>query len=128
MEPKDLRYHEEHEWIRVEDRRATLGISHFAQDSLGDIVFIDLPKPGTVVAAGQQIGEVESTKTTSSIYSPVSGTIVTVNSDLKDHPEVVNSDPYGRGWMVVIELSDPSQGDKLMTAAQYEAFLATKKS
>jgi glycine cleavage system H protein len=127
MEPTNLRYHEEHEWIRVEGQQATLGISDFAQDALGDIVFIELPKPGTVVTAGQQIGEVESTKTTSSIYTPVSGTIVKVNPDLKDHPEVVNSDPYGKGWMAVIDLSDPKQVDGLMTAAQYETFLASHK-
>ncbi|MBI5410974.1 MAG: glycine cleavage system protein GcvH [Nitrospirae bacterium] len=127
MEPTNLRYHEEHEWIKVEGARATLGISHFAQDALGDIVFIDLPKPGAVVTAGQQIGEVESTKTTSSIYTPISGTIVKINPDLKDHPEVVNADPYGKGWMTVIELSDPKQVEVLMTAAQYEAFLTSKK-
>ncbi len=127
MEPTNLRYHEEHEWVKVEGKQATLGISNFAQDALGDIVFIELPKPGTAVAAGQQIGEVESTKTTSSIYTPVSGTIVKINADLKDHPEVVNSDPYGKGWMAVIELSDPKQVDGLMTAAQYDAFLASKK-
>lgn len=127
MEPNDLRYHEEHEWIRVQGKQATLGISNFAQDALGDIVFIDLPKPGTAVTAGQQIGEVESTKTTSSIYTPVSGTIAKINGDLKDHPEAVNADPYGKGWMTVIELSDPAQADKLMTAAQYETFLASQK-
>ena len=126
MEPTDLRYHEEHEWIRIDGKQATMGISNFAQDALGDIVFIDMPKVGTSVAAGQQIGEVESTKTTSSIYTPVTGKIVNVNTDLKDHPEVVNADPYGKGWMVVIELSDPGQVNGLMTAAQYEEFL--KKS
>jgi glycine cleavage system H protein len=126
MEPTDLRYHEEHEWIRIDGKQATMGISNFAQDALGDIVFIDMPKVGTTVAAGQQIGEVESTKTTSSIYTPVTGKIVNVNTDLKDHPEVVNADPYGKGWMVVIELSDPGQVNGLMTAAQYEEFL--KKS
>jgi glycine cleavage system H protein len=127
MYPKDLKYHKEHEWIRMDGRQATLGISHFAQDALGDIVFLDLPKVGTAVTADQQIGEVESTKTTSSIYTPVSGKIVKINADLKDHPEVVNSDPYGRGWIAVIELSDARQADGLMTAAQYEAFLATQK-
>ncbi len=123
MEPTDLRYHEEHEWIRLDGKQATLGISNFAQDALGDIVFIDMPKIGATVSAGQQIGEVESTKTTSSIYRPVSGKIVKVNGDLKDHPEVVNADPYGKGWLAVIELSDPGQVNSLMTAAQYEAFL-----
>jgi glycine cleavage system H protein len=123
MEPTDLRYHEEHEWIRLDGKQATLGISNFAQDALGDIVFIDMPKVGSVVAAGEQIGEVESTKTTSSIYTPVSGKIVKINGDLKDHPEVVNADPYGKGWLAVIELSDPGQVNGLMTAAQYESFL-----
>ena len=127
MYPKELKYHSEHEWIRVEGRQATLGISHFAQDALGDIVFLDLPKVGAAVTANQQIGEVESTKTTSSIYTPVSGKIVKINTDLKDHPEVVNSDPYGKGWVAVIELSDPKQVDGLMTAAQYETFLTSQK-
>ena len=127
MIPKDLRYHQEHEWVRVSGTQATIGISHFAQDALGDIVFIDMPKVGAVVKAGQQIGEVESTKTTSTIYTPVSGTIAKINVDLKDHPEVVNSDPYGKGWMVVIDLSSVSEVEKLMTAEQYEAFLSTQK-
>ena len=127
MNPTNLRYHEEHEWIRVEGKQATLGISHFAQDALGDIVFIDMPKPGTKVTAGQQLGEIESTKTTSALYTPVSGTIVKVNADLKDHPEVLNTDPYGNGWIAVIELSDPAQVEKLMTASQYEKFLASQK-
>jgi glycine cleavage system H protein len=127
MIPKDLRYHQEHEWVRVSGTQATVGISHFAQAALGDIVFIDMPKPGAVVKTGQQIGEVESTKTTSTIYTPVSGTITKVNADLKDHPEVVNSDPYGKGWMVMVDLSNSSEVEKLMTAAQYEAFLSTQK-
>jgi glycine cleavage system H protein len=127
MIPTELRYHQEHEWVRVNGTQATIGISHFAQDALGDIVFIDLPKVGASVKAGQQIGEVESTKTTSTIYTPVSGSIAKVNVDLKDHPEVVNSDPYVKGWMVVIDLSSESEVDKLMTAAQYEAFLAGQK-
>jgi len=127
MIAKDLRYHQEHEWVRVSGTQATVGISHFAQDALGDIVFIDMPKPGAVVKAGQQIGEVESTKTTSTIYTPVSGTIVNVNLDLKDHPEVVNSDPYGKGWMVVIDLSNTSEVGQLMNAEQYETFLAGQK-
>ena len=127
MVPTDVRYHKEHEWIRTEGNRARLGISHFAQDALGDIVFIELPKAGTKVSAGQQIGEVESTKTTSSIYSPVSGTVVEINGALKDHPETVNADPYGKGWMVVLELSAPSEVDALMSAAQYEAYLNSQK-
>ncbi len=127
MIPSNLRYHQEHEWVRLEGKQATIGISHFAQDALGDIVFIDLPKAGTQISAGQQIGEIESTKTTSTIYTPVSGTIAKVNTDLKDHPEVVNSDPYGKGWMAVIDVGNSEEVEKLMTAAQYEAFLTSQK-
>ena len=127
MIPADLRYHSEHEWVRLNGHQATVGISHFAQDALGDIVFLDLPKVGASVKTGQQIGEVESTKTTSTIYTPVSGTIVQINADLKDHPEVVNADPYGKGWIIVIDLADPHEVDQLMTAAQYETFLASQK-
>ncbi|MCS6294386.1 MAG: glycine cleavage system protein GcvH [Nitrospira sp.] len=127
MIPSDLRYHKEHEWVRLNGKQATVGISDFAQDALGDIVFLDMPKVGAVVTAGQQIGEVESTKTTSTIYVPVSGTVSKINTDLKDHPEVVNSDPYGKGWIAVIDLSNPGEVDQLMTAAQYEAFLASQK-
>ena len=124
MIPADLRYHQEHEWVRVNGTQATTGISHFAQDALGDIVFIDLPKVGISVTA---VCGISSTKTTSSIYTPVSGTIMKINTDLKDHPEVVNSDPYGKGWMAVIELSNPGEVDKLMTAAQYDTFLKNQK-
>ncbi len=127
MIPSNLRYHQEHEWVRAEGQQATIGISHFAQDALGDIVFIDLPKVGAKVTAGQQIGEVESTKTTSTIYTPVSGTIAKINADLKDHPEAVNSDPYGKGWMAVIDLTIPAEVETLMTAAQYEEFLSKQK-
>ena len=127
MIPSDVRYHQEHEWVRLNGKQATIGIIHFAQDALGDIVFLDLPKIGTVVKAGGQIGEVESTKTTSTIYSPVSGTVANINADLKDHPEIVNADPYGKGWIAVIEVTTPAEVDQLMTAAQYEAFLASQK-
>ena len=127
MIPSNLRYHKEHEWVRVEGSQATIGISHFAQDALGDIVFINLPKVGVKVSAGQQIGEVESTKTTSTIYTPVSGTIAKVNTDLKDHPEVVNSDPYGKGWMAVVDLSAAAEVEELLSAAQYEDFLSQQK-
>lgn len=128
MIPSDLRFHKEHEWVRLDGTQATVGISDFAQDALGDIVFVDLPKVGTSVKTGQQIGEVESTKTTSTIYTPVSGTVRQINADLKDHPEVVNSDPYGKGWLAVIELTDSGEVNQLMTAAQYDAFLASQKN
>ena len=127
MEPQDLRYHKEHEWIRVEGNQATLGISHFAQDALGDVVFIDLPKLGASLSAEAELGEVESTKATSTIYSPVTGTVMKINEELQDHPELLNQDPYGRGWMVVLELANPSEVDGLMTAEQYEAFLTSQE-
>ena len=127
MIPSDLRFHREHEWVRLDGKQATVGISDFAQDALGDIVFLELPKVGVSVKVGQQIGEVESTKTTSTIYTPVSGTVSRINTALKDHPEVVNADPYGKGWIAVIELADPGEVDQLMTAAQYEGFLAGQK-
>ena len=127
MISSDLRYHKDHEWVRVSGKQATVGISHFAQEALGDIVFLDLPKVGSVVKAGQQVGEVESTKTTSTIYTPVSGTVAKVNTDLKDHPEAVNSDPYGKGWIAIIDLANVGEVDLLMTAAQYETFLVSQK-
>ena len=126
MIPQDLRYHKEHEWIRVDGQRATVGISDFAQDALGDVVFVDLPKVDTEIVVDQEIGEVESTKATSSIYSPVSGKIIEVNAELTDHPEYLNKDPYGQGWIAVIELSSPADVDALMTASQYEEFLSSQ--
>lgn len=126
MEPRDLRFHKEHEWIRVEGDKATLGISQFAQDALGDVVFVDVPKVGTSLKAEEQLGEVESTKATSTIYTPVTGKIVEVNADLQDHPELLNQDPYGKGWIAVLELSSPSEVDGLMTAEQYEEFLKSQ--
>lgn len=126
MIPKDLRYHKEHEWVRVDGQQATLGISHFAQDALGDVVFVDLPKVGTTVTANQEIGEVESTKATSNIYSPVSGKVIEVNTTLQDHPEYLNKDPYGQGWIAVIEMDSPAEMDALMTAEQYEEFLSSQ--
>lgn len=126
MIPENLRYHTEHEWIRRENETAVLGITHFAQDALGDVVYLDLPKVGAEVRSGQEIGEVESTKTTSSVYTPISGTILAVNDELKDKPELVNQDPYGRGWLVKIRMSDPSEAEGLMDARQYEAYLKEK--
>ena len=126
MEPKDLRFHKEHEWVRAEGQEATLGISNFAQEALGDVVFIELPKVGSTVSAEQEIGEVESTKATSTIYTPLSGTVLRVNEELQDHPELLNQDPYGRGWIAVLALTEPSEVEQLMTAEQYEDFLKTQ--
>ena len=128
MEPQDLRFHKEHEWLRVEGSKATLGISNFAQDALGDVVFVDLPKVGATMEAEAELGEVESTKATSTIYSPVAGKVVQVNEQLHDHPELLNQDPYGEGWMVVLELASPQEVDSLMSSEQYEAFLKSEES
>ena len=122
--PEDLKYTREHEWARVEDNRATIGITDYAQDALGDIVYVDLPPTGTAVAAGERFGEVESTKSVSDIYSPISGTITDRNADLDKNPEIINSDPYGRGWLVVVEVSDASELDGLMDADAYNKLVS----
>ena len=126
MIPEDLRYHKEHEWVRLDGQRVTVGISDFAQDALGDVVFVDLPNVATELTVNQEMGEVESTKATSSLYSPVSGKIVEVNAELEGHPEYLNQDPYGKGWVAVIELANPADVDALMTASQYEEFLSSQ--
>lgn len=128
MYPEDLRYTKEHEWARKEDGTVRVGITHFAQDSLGDIVYVDLPGPGTTVTANNPFGEVESTKSVSDLYSPVSGTIVERNGALEDSPELVNQDPYGDGWMIAIEPSNASEFDGLMVAADYKAMIEAEGS
>lgn len=122
--PSELRYSSDHEWIRVDGDNARIGITDYAQDALGDIVFVQIPEQGTTVEAGTSFTEVESTKSVSDIFAPVSGVVVEVNSSLGDAPETVNSDPYGEGWLCVIAMSDPTQLDALMTAEQYSAFVA----
>jgi glycine cleavage system H protein len=122
--PSDLKYSPEHEWVRVEGNEVVIGITDYAQDALGDVVYVDLPKVGSAVAAHASISEIESTKSVSEVYCPVSGTVVAVNDDLEATPEALNTDPYGAGWIFRIELSDPSELDALMDAAAYEAFLA----
>lgn len=118
--PEDLRYSPDHEWVRAEDdNRVRIGITDYAQDALGDIVYVDLPTVGSEVTVGQSISEVESTKSVSDIYAPVKGTVVQVNQDLTDEPERLNSDPYGEGWIFVIELGDEGSLDDLMDAAAY---------
>ena len=113
-------YTKEHEWVRVEGDTATVGITDFAQSELGDIVFVELPEVGDEVTAGEPFGSVESVKTVSELYAPVSGKVVEVNDALGDSPENVNTSPYGDGWMIVVEMSDPSQVDQLLTAEQYK--------
>jgi glycine cleavage system H protein len=119
VNPEDLRYTEQHEWLRTDGNRVTVGITDYAQDALGDVVYVDLPATGTQVESGQPFGEVESTKSVSDLFAPVSGSIVERNSALESNPELVNSDPYGEGWMVVLEVSDTAALDQLMSASDY---------
>ncbi|WML54644.1 glycine cleavage system protein GcvH [Neobacillus sp. PS3-12] len=121
--PKDLRYSEEHEWVKVEGEKVRVGITEFAQSELGDIVFVELPEVGTEVTADAPFGSVESVKTVSELYAPVSGKIIEVNEDLNDSPEFVNESPYEKAWMIVIEPTDLSEVDKLLTPEQYEEMI-----
>jgi glycine cleavage system H protein len=122
--PADLKYSTEHEWVRVEGGEVVIGITDYAQDALGDVVYVDLPKVGGTVAAHASIAEIESTKSVSEVYCPVSGKVTAVNDDLEATPEALNTDPYGAGWIFRVELSDPAELEALMDAAGYEAFLA----
>jgi glycine cleavage system H protein len=117
--PDDLRYTSDHEWAKLEGNRVRIGITDYAQDALGDVVFVQLPEPGTTVTAGDSFSEVESTKSVSDIYAPVTGTVVEVNCELGDAPQRLNEDPYGEGWICVLELSDPGSLDGLLDAAAY---------
>ena len=117
--PEDLRYTADHEWARQEDGRVRIGITDYAQDALGDVVFVQLPEPGTNVQAGESFSEVESTKSVSDIYAPVAGTVVEVNNELGDAPQRLNEDPYGEGWICVIEPADESTVDRLLDADGY---------
>ncbi|MBA2438206.1 MAG: glycine cleavage system protein GcvH [Acidimicrobiia bacterium] len=117
--PDDLRYSPDHEWVRVEEGRARLGITDHAQDALGDVVFVQLPSVGSVVTAGSTISEVESTKSVSEVYVPLTGTVVAVNDELGDAPERLNVDPYGQGWICVIDVADPTELDRLLDAEGY---------
>jgi glycine cleavage system H protein len=123
MNPDDIKYHREHAWVRVEGKHATVGITDFAQQQLGDIVYVDLPETDTEVDADSELCEIESTKATSPVVSPVSGTVHEVNDDLADSPEIINEDPYGNGWIVVVTMSDPSEVNDLMSRDEYEKFL-----
>lgn len=117
--PKELRYSEEHEWVKVEGGNVRVGITHFAQSELGDIVFVELPEVGDEITANEPFGSVESVKTVSELYAPISGKVVEVNEDLNDNPEYVNESPYEKAWMVVLEPSNLDDVDNLMTAEQY---------
>ncbi len=121
--PESLRYSSDHEWARAEDGRVRIGITDYAQDALGDVVFVDLPEVGRKVAQGDSCAEVESTKSVSEIYAPVAGTVVEANGDLGENPERLNEDPYGDGWICVIEPEDASQLDSLLDAEGYRALI-----
>jgi glycine cleavage system H protein len=120
--PGELKYSKTHEWVRVEGDIATIGISDHAQAELGDIVYLDLPEPGRILSAEDQFGEVESVKAVSELYSPVSGEVVEANSAISNATEVINDDPYGKGWMIKVRMSSPSDLDGLMTAEAYRPF------
>lgn len=121
--PKDLRYSEEHEWVKVEDGKVRVGITHFAQHELGDIVFVELPEVGDEFKASEPFGSVESVKTVSELYAPIGGKVVEINEDLTDSPEYVNESPYEKAWMIVLEPSDSSEVDNLLTADAYDAMI-----
>lgn len=121
--PEDLRYTKEHEWARADGTRVRIGITDFAQDALGDVVYVDLPEVGAEVTASQAFGEVESTKSVSDVFSPLTGTIVERNPLLDERPELVNEQPYGDGWLIVIEIDDPALVEQLLDAAAYQAFI-----
>lgn len=121
--PDQLRYSSDHEWISVEGNRVRMGITDYAQDALGDVVYVQVPTVGSAVTAGETMSEVESTKSVSDIYAPVSGTIVAVNDALADQPEALNNDPYGAGWICEIELSEPAQIETLLDAGGYRALV-----
>jgi glycine cleavage system H protein len=122
--PEELKYTEEHEWVMVEEELAVIGITDFAQDALGDVVFVELPEVGTVLEAGKAFGVVESVKAVSDIYAPVSGVVEEINDDLVDAPEIINTSPYEDGWMIKIRMTDVDDADALMDAEAYQALIA----
>lgn len=121
--PKELRYSKEHEWVKIEGEKARIGITDFAQSELGDIVFVELPEIGDEVTANEPFGSVESVKTVSELYAPISGKVVEINEELNDSPEFVNESPYEKAWMIVIEPADASDVEKLMSAAEYASMI-----
>ena len=120
--PEDLHYSKDHEWVRVEGDEAIIGITDYAQNSLGDVVYVELPKAGDEFAANEPFGSVESVKAVSEVFSPLAGAVVRINESLADEPETVNSDPYGEGWMIRVKMANPGEVDSLLTAAEYEDF------
>ncbi len=125
--PEDLRYSKEHEWVLVEGNVAIIGITDYAQDRMGEITYVELPSVGDKVSKDDAFGVIESVKTVSDVYAPVSGTVLEVNDDLPDNPELLNDDPYGDGWMIKVEMSDPEELEDLLTAQEYEQLVAEEK-
>ncbi|MBI5343761.1 MAG: glycine cleavage system protein GcvH [Deltaproteobacteria bacterium] len=125
--PKDLKYTKEHEWVKVEKNIVTVGITDYAQDSLGDVVYVELPQEGSPVTRSEPFGVVESVKAVSDLYAPVSGGVTEVNDAIVDNPEVINEDPYGDAWMIKVELSSPSEIDELMSAEDYQKYIEEEK-
>jgi glycine cleavage system H protein len=123
MNPEDLKYHKEHTWARISGKKATIGITSYAQDALGDIVYVDLPDTEIEVAANTELTEIESTKATSAVIAPVSGVVIDINDKLADAPEIINEDPYGKGWIAVIDMNNLSEIGDLMDADEYEAHI-----
>jgi glycine cleavage system H protein len=124
--PEDLRYTKDHEWVRLDGDRGTVGITDHAQKQLGDVVFVELPESGATVESGQRFGTVESVKAVSELYSPVTGQVVEAHKELADSPEIINTDPYGQAWMVVVKLKDPGAVAALMDAKQYKAYVESE--
>jgi len=120
--PEDLHYSKDHEWVRVEGDVAVIGITDYAQNSLGDVVYVELPKAGDEFAANESFGSVESVKAVSEVFTPIAGVVAQINESLADEPETVNSDPYGKGWMIRLKMSNAGEVDSLLTAAEYEDF------
>lgn len=124
--PEDLKYNRSDEWVRIEGETATIGISDYAQDALNDLVYIELPEVDAVITKGEKLGSVESVKAQSDLYSPVIGTVTEVNTALEDEPELMNTDPYGRGWIIKLRLNGVAETDDLMSAADYRAYCETR--
>jgi len=124
MIPEDLRYSTDHEWVKVEGKQAVIGITDYAQGELGDIVYLELPDVGTEVVTEEELTEIESTKTTSPVLSPISGKIIEVNEELRESPQLINDDPYGKGWIVTMRITNVDDLDSLMSAKEYDEFIS----
>ncbi|MCX8069279.1 MAG: glycine cleavage system protein GcvH [Thermodesulfovibrionales bacterium] len=123
MNPENIKYHKEHTWAKITGKKAIVGITDYAQDALGDIVYIDMPDIDSTVEANSEMAEIESTKSTSAVIAPVSGTVIEINEKLSDAPELINEEPYGKGWIAVIEMENPLEAKELMDVEEYEAYI-----